>query len=272
MDSNVGRGKRREREKKSQPTIALGASLSPKGIEWSAILSQSRFCKTSHRMNILWKIYPCLFHRASNEFDKLEMNSRATTSAVASRPPFRWAKVDGVDANGWTANFVRYTVEIFSLDFSWKARVNEFGKGLVNIRWLLNLCTRVNKYCACGTQEIREPEIVPAIYTYVYISDLIYLSIFLNFFFLLISYFWKGTGLNCHRFEVGAYTVLSARVSSMHYFILNPVVINWEFYEISVKNEIVLLEEIIFYDEPRWNFSEIILLRNSFLLLIIQLL
>lgn len=221
-------------------------------------------------MNILWKIYPCLFHRASNEFDKLEMNSRATTSAVASRPPFRWAKVDGVDANGWTANFVRYTVEIFSLDFSWKARVNEFGKGLVNIRWLLNLCTRVNKYCACGTQEIREPEIVPAIYTYVYISDLIYFSIFLNFFFFVDILFLRGK-----RFKLSpircVHSVM-ARVSSMHYFILNPVVINWEFYEISVKNEIVLLEEIILYDEPRWNFSEIILLRNSFLLLIIQLL
>lgn len=81
--------------------------------------------------------------------------------------------------------FVRYTVEIFSLDSSWKARVNEFGKGLVNIRWLLNLCTRVNKYCACGTQEIREPEIVPS---YLYIC--IYFWSYLFFHFSKLSFFF----------------------------------------------------------------------------------
>lgn len=133
-----------------------------------------------------------------------------------ARPPFSLGESPMVDRTWrWrsSANFVRYTVEIFSLDFGWKARVNEFGKGLVNIRWLLNLCTRVNKYCACGTQEIREPEIIPAIYTYVYISDPIYFSIFLNPFFFFCSCCWypiseRGNGLNCYRFEVGEFAVL----------------------------------------------------------------
>lgn len=142
-----------------------------------------------------------------------------------ARPPFSLGESPMVDRTWrWrsSANFVRYTVEIFSLDFGWKARVNEFGKGLVNIRWLLNLCTRVNKYCACGTQEIREPEIVPAIYTYVYISDPIYFSIFLNPFFfflflLLISYFWEGKWFKL--LPIRSRCVM-ARVSSMRYFIL----------------------------------------------------
>ena len=110
--------------------------------------------------------------------DKVEMNSRATTSAS---PFFR----SGESPMVGPPIFVRYTVEIFSLDSSWKARVNEFGKGLVNIRWLLNLCTRVNKYCACGTQEIREPEIVPS---YLYIC--IYFWSYLFFHFSKLSFFF----------------------------------------------------------------------------------
>lgn len=144
-----------------------------------------------------------------------------------ARPPFSLGESPMVDRTWrWrsSANFVRYTVEIFSLDFGWKARVNEFGKGLVNIRWLLNLCTRVNKYCACGTQEIREPEIVPAIYTYVYISDPIYFSIFLNplffLFLLLISYFWEGKWFKLLPIRSRWVRSVMARVSSMRFFIL----------------------------------------------------
>lgn len=153
--------KEREREKPTnQPTNRRSPCLlfHRKGIQWFAILFQSRFCNGTSSYHILERFTLVSF------VDKVETKVEGNI-LLASRP--RWAKLDGCRRRTdgrWTANFVRYTVEIFSLDLSWKARVNEFGKGLVNIRWLLNLCTRVNKYCACGTQEIREPEIVPAIY------------------------------------------------------------------------------------------------------------
>lgn len=157
INSIIEGRKEREREEKptNQPTNRRPPSLlfHRKGIQWFAILFESRFCNgtSSYRVNILQKIYSC--HRQGG-------NEGWGQHSACFAPSL------GVDGR-WTANFVRYTVEIFSLDLSWKARVNEFGKGLVNIRWLLNLCTRVNKYCACGTQEIREPEIVPAIYTHI---------------------------------------------------------------------------------------------------------
>lgn len=175
-----GEGGERERERRNRssflfhrkesndpPFYSNHVFATGRHIEWTHLLSCERFRALSSLSSSL-----------ETGLDKVEMNSRATTSAS---PFFR----SGESPMVGPPIFVRYTVEIFSLDSSWKARVNEFGKGLVNIRWLLNLCTRVNKYCACGTQEIREPEIVPS---YLYIC--IYFWSYLFFHFSKLSFFF----------------------------------------------------------------------------------
>lgn len=137
-------------------------------IEWTHLLSCERFRALSSLSSSL-----------ETGLDKVEMKELEGDNFCLALFSFGRKSMVGPPI------FVRYTVEIFSLDSSWKARVNEFGKGLVNIRWLLNLCTRVNKYCACGTQEIREPEIVPS---YLYIC--IYFWSYLFFHFSKLSFFF----------------------------------------------------------------------------------